>query len=298
MTVSLPGMLAGALTALGLALAVRALLPRRVPLAKLLARTHHPAPPQQAVAATGSARARWAEQVGTRLLETGTVAARLPAKDLSLLEMRPASLLGRCAVYGLLGMLLPQWMLLLLTLGGLHLPFAVPVAFALIGGVVFVFKCFDDVRTQARQAREEYQFYAASLLERVALARASAGASEALMQVTTSADGRAAVRIRDTLEHARLSGVNLWDALEQLGQDIGVPELSRPAASMALAGEEHAAVTATLEAQSAVTRRTTMAARRAEANEKTEAMTVPALAIVFLMVIFAVVPPLLRIMTF
>lgn len=299
MTLSLPAMAAGALVAVGLTLAVRALLPRRVPLSRALARTHTPPPKAAPTPTATTARAQWAEQIGQRIVDSGTVAARLPARELRLLEMSPAALLGRCALYALLGMLLPQWMLLLLALGGLTMPFAVPVVFALGGSVVFVVKCFDDVRVQARHAREEYQYYAASLLERVGMARsANAGAADALMLAAASGDGRAAVRIRDTLEHARLSGVNLWDALEQLGEDIGVPELSRPAASMALAGEEHAAVTTTLEAQSVVTRRTTMAGRRAEANEKTEAMNVPALAIAFLMVVFAIVPPFFRIMSF
>ncbi|WP_406349368.1 hypothetical protein OHA44_37565 [Streptomyces sp. NBC_00144] len=297
---SVAGMVAGILLAAGLALAVRALTPRRDPLGHVLRRTHNPAPQSTASVAPGqSQRAVWAEQLGARLMETDTFSSRLPAKDLVLLEMSPAGLLGRCALYFLFGLLVPQWFLLLLTLGGMSVPFVVPLGTALVGGAFFVFKAIDDVRTKARHLREEYRYYAVSLIERVALARASdAGAAEALARAASSGDGRAAVRIHDTLEHARLSGTSAWVALEQLGEDLGVPELSRPAASMALAGEERAAVYGQLEAQAEAGVRALLAARKAEANEATEKMNIPAIAIAILMVIFMMAPPLVRILAF
>lgn len=302
MTLSLAGLLCGALVALGLGLAVRALLPRRVPLGHVMLRTHAPDAgrrPASGPVAGRSAGAVWAERIGSRLLETGGVAARLPARDLVLLEMSPAALVGRMALYGLLGLLLPQWFVLLLTLGGTALPFALPLAAAVAGALVFALKSLDDVRARARRVREEYRYYTVSLLERVALARASdAGAAEALARAAASGDGRAAVRIHDALEHARLSGISAWDALRRLGEDLGVPELAKPAASMALAGEERAAVYGALEQQANALSHALVAEQKAAANEDTEKMTLPGLAIAFLMIVFLAAPPLTRIMAF
>jgi len=304
MSLSVPGMLLGALSAGGAVLAVRSLLPRRAPLDEVLRRTHSPSPrhtpaPPALQRAGIQGPAVWADRVGARLVATGTFTARLPARDLDLLEMAPAALLGRCALYGLAGLLIPQWIVFLLRVGGIVLPFAVPLAAGAGCALFMVFKCLDDVRSKARERRREYRYYTASLLERVALARSSdAGAAEALARAVESGDGRAAVRIRDAVEHARLAGVSPWDALGQLGSELGVPELARPAASLALAGEEQAAVYEQLEAQAEVVRRGLLADRKEAANEATEKMHVPALAIVFLMAAFLIAPALVRITAF
>ncbi|CAM5274266.1 MULTISPECIES: type II secretion system F family protein [Streptomyces] len=295
MSLSLPGMLLGATTALGATLAVRSMRPRREPLALALRRTHSPGARPVAVAAGSGGPSQWADRIGMRLLETEAVVSRLPARDLDLLEMAPASVLGRCALYGVMGLLLPQWIVFLLSLGGLSLPFAVPVLAGLACGAFMLLKCLDDVRVQAVARRQEYRYYIASLLERVALARNSdAGAAEALARAVQSGDGQAAVRIRDTVEHARLAGVSPWDALGRLGVDLGVDDLARPAASLALAGEEQAAVYEQLEAQAEVVRRGLLADRKAAANEATDRMSLPALAIVFLMAAFLLAPALVR----
>ncbi|MET9122206.1 hypothetical protein [Streptomyces sp. NPDC004528] len=299
MSLSLPGMLLGGVTTAGATLLVRSLLPRRAPLDALLRRTHSPTPGGVVGALPVRAPVRWADQIGGRLLEADTVASRLPARDLTLLDLPPATLLGKCALYALAGLLIPQWIVFLLYVGHVPVPFLVPVAAGVGCAVFMVFKCLDDVREQAAARRREYRYYTASLLERVALARSSdAGAAEALSRAVESGDGRAAVRIRDAVEHGRLAGVSPWEALGRLGNDLGIPELARPAASLALAGEEQAAVYAQLEAQAEMVRRGLLADRKEAANEATEKMHLPALAIVFLMAAFLLVPALIRITSF
>ncbi|HET6857476.1 MAG TPA: type II secretion system F family protein [Streptomyces sp.] len=299
MSLSVPGMVLGGITALGGTLAVRSLLPKRTPLTQVLRRTHAPAPPATSTTTVLKGPAQWADRVGTRLMETDAFVTRLPARDLNLLEMAPASLLGRCALYALGGFLIPQWIMFLLRVGGLGVPFALPVAAGLGVALFMVFKCLDDVRDKATGARREYRYYIASVLERVALARSSdAGAAEALARAVESGDGRAAVRIRDTVEHARLAGVSSWDALGRLGTELAVPDIARLSASLSLAGEEQAAVYDQLEAQAEVVRRGLMAGRKEKANEATEKMHVPSLAIVFLMAVFLLAPALVRILSF
>ncbi|MGW3651715.1 type II secretion system F family protein [Streptomyces sp. NPDC000878] len=296
MSLSVPGMLLGALTSLGGTLAVRSLLPQRTPLDQVLHRTHTPAPRLAPTMTAAKGSVRWADRVGVRLMATDAFVTRLPARDLRLLGMPPASLLGRCALYALGGFLIPQWIIFLLRLGGLALPLVIPAAAGAGVALFMVFKCLDDVRGKATGARREYRYYIASVLERVALARHSdAGAAEALARAVESGDGRAAVRIRDTVEHARLAGVSPWDALSRLGTELDVPDMARLSASLSLAGEEQAAVYDQLEAQAEVVRRGLLADRKEKANVATEKMHVPSLAIVFLMAVFLLAPALVRI---
>ncbi|MCX5355567.1 hypothetical protein [Streptomyces mirabilis] len=299
--ISVPGMLIGAVVAVSLVLAVRALLPQNTPLADVLRRTHQPEAyaPQHVPGPDVRGAAVWADRLGTRLMETDTFVSRLPARDLALLELSPASLLGRCALYALAGMLIPQWFLFIASVMGVSWPLLVSLLAGLGCAAFMVFKCLDDVRDKAKKRRREYQYYTASLLERIALARNSdAGATEALMRAVAPGDGAAEARIRDTVEHAQLAGVSVWASLRKLGEDLGVPELARPAASLALAGEEQAAVFNQLEAQAVAVRRALLADRKGQANEATEKMHLPSLAIVFLMATFLLAPAVVRIMTF
>jgi hypothetical protein len=294
-------MVIGAVIAVCLVLAVRALVPQRAPLSDVLRRTHQPDAyaPARAPAAQGSGAAVWADRIGTRLMETDTFVSRLPARDLALLELSPASLLGRCALYALVGLLLPQWFLFIASVMGVSWPLLVSLLAGIVFAAFMVFKCLDDVRDKAKKARRAYQYYAASLLERIALARNSdAGAAEALTRTVAHGEGVVEARIRDTIEHAQLAGVSVWSALRALGDEIGVPELSRPAAALALAGEERAAVFNQLEAQAVAVRRALLADRKGQANEATEKMHLPSLAIVFLMATFLLAPAVVRIMAF
>ncbi|MDQ8707518.1 hypothetical protein RCO28_34370 [Streptomyces sp. LHD-70] len=300
MTLSVPGMLAGAIIALSATLAVRALMPHRVSLAEALRRSHDlgDSSPTTQVAAQGRGPAVWADRIGNRMMETNAFVSRLPARDLALLETTPTALLGRCALYALSGFLIPQWFMFISAVFGQALPLFATLLGGLVCAGVMVFKCLDEERKKARKRRREWQYYVASLLERIALARHSdASAAEALVRAVSPGEGRVEARIRDTVEHARMAGVSVWSSLKTLGDEVGVPELARPAAALALAGEERAAIFDQLSAQAVGVRRALLADRKGQANEATEAMAVPSLVIVFLMAAFMLVPALVRIMT-
>jgi tight adherence protein C len=293
MTLSVPGMLLGALIALSAALAVRAFMPKRASLDVVLGRA--PA----AGSRPGSGSAGWTDRMGHKLVSTTTVADRLPAQDLAVLEITPAHLLGQCLLYALIGFIGAQWLVFLVTLGGTSLPWIIPIALGLGFATFLAFQRLKDYRGKAADRRLEYSYYTASLLERVALARNSdAGAPEALDRALKSGDGPAAVRVRDAVEHAALSGISPWEALTRLGDELGVPALARIGSSLGLAGEEQAAVYDQLRAQAMRTRESLFAERKKKAGEATENMRMPAIAIVFLMALFLVAPQLIRVMNF
>lgn len=297
MILSLPALIGGALTLVALAAAVRALLPARPSAAEALRRTHQPAVPSAPAHGAAGRGQEWAQQIGERLLATEAVASRLPAKDLRLLDLSPAQLLGRCVSYALLGLLLPQFLLLLATVVGVSVPFAVPVGASLVCAAFFAFKCLDDVHDKAKTLRHEYRYAVISLLERIAVARAAeASAGEALTRAATVGDSTPALQIREALDHARMSGITPWKALEDLGAELGVPELRHPARALALAGEEKAAVQGVLESQIEAQRTALLAQRKAAANAATERMDIPSLAVGLCLVLFAAIPAFIRIL--
>jgi hypothetical protein len=283
----LPAAAAGAL----IGLAVRALLPARRDLVSALdrldvAKTGRPLVASTAPVSTGSLP----ERVGTRLLGEFGGRLTLPAQDLALLRISPAEHLGKKALFALYGLLLPQLLQGLLALAGSPLPFAMPAFVSLALAVLFWLWPSKEVARDAAAARQVVRHAAASYLERVALARiANSGAAQALTQTAEVGDGWIFARMRQVFHQADLAGVTVWDALKQLGDELGIPELARPADTLALAGEG-AAVYTTLQAQARQLRIALLSDAKAQANAASAAMILPVTAGVILMLVFVMIP--------
>ncbi|MFE4540250.1 type II secretion system F family protein [Streptomyces scopuliridis] len=287
----LPAAAAGAL----IGLAVRAAMPARRDLASALDRldvsktngpTSNPLLAPAAHTTTGSLQ----DRVGTRLL--GELGGRLtlPAEDLNLLGISPAAHLGKRFLFALYGLLLPQLLQALLAMAGAPFPYAVPVLFSLALAALFWLWPGKEVAREAAAARLIVRHAAASYLERVALARiANSGAAQALTQTAEVGDGFIFVRMRQVFHQADLSGVTVWDALKQLGDELDIPELTRPADTLALAGDG-AAVYTTLQAQARQLRIALLTDAKAQANAASAAMILPVTFGVILMLVFVMIP--------
>ncbi|MFE5940161.1 type II secretion system F family protein [Streptomyces sp. NPDC056470] len=283
----LPAAAAGAL----IGLAVRALLPARRDLSSVLdhldfSKTNAPLLPAAAPTTTGTLP----ERVGTRLLSEFGNRITLPVQDLNLLRISPAEHLGKRFLFTLYGLLLPQLLQALLALARIPFPYTVPAVISLALGALFWFWPGKDVTRDAAAARLIVRHAAASYLERVALARiANSGAAQALTQTAEVGDGWIFVRMRQVFHEADLAGVTVWDALKQLGDELDIPELARPADTLALAGDG-AAVYTTLQAQARQLRIALLSDAKAQANEASAAMILPVTFGVILMLIFVMIP--------
>ncbi|WP_327249892.1 type II secretion system F family protein [Streptomyces sp. NBC_01320] len=282
----LPAAAAGAL----IGLAVRAALPARRDLTSALDRLDasktRPFLPSAAAVPTGSL----AEQLGSRLLTELGGWLTLPLKDLELLRISPAQHLGKRALFALYGLLLPQLMQALLALAGAAFPFTVPAFVSLVLAALFWVLPGREVTRSAAAARLVVRHAAASYLERVALARiANSGAAQSLTQTAEVGDGWIFVRMRQVFHQADLAGITVWDALKQLGEELDIPELTRPADTLALAGDG-AAVYATLQAQARQLRIAMLSDAKASANEASAAMVLPVTFGVVLMLVFVMIP--------
>ncbi|GAA1338538.1 hypothetical protein GCM10009647_081600 [Streptomyces sanglieri] len=283
----LPAAAAGAL----IGLAIRAAMPARRDLASVLDRldvskTSNPLLPTTAPTSTGTLP----ERVGMRLLDEFGGRITLPVKDLALLRISPAEHLGKRFLFALYGLVLPQLLQALLAAAGAAFPFAVPAAVSLAMAALFWFWPGKEVARDAAAARLIVRHAAASYLERVALARiANSGAAQALTQTAEVGDGFIFVRMRQVFHQADLAGVTVWDALKQLGDELDIPELTRPADTLALAGDG-AAVYTTLQAQARQLRIALLSDAKAQANAASAAMILPVTFGVILMLTFVMIP--------
>ena len=264
---------AGASVGAGVAVLIRALVPGVPDLPAALARldTADPGP----VAAVGESRwQRTSDGVFTDL------AARLHldryARDLALLGETPAALAARKTGYALLGLAFPPVLLAAVALLGIVPPLVVPVAVSLLLAGVLFWVPDADLRRRAQTERDAMRRAVCAYLELVALERAGdAGTVQALERAAWVADAPGFVRIRDALTRAELAGRPPWDALSDLAEQVGVPELGDLADIMRLSGTDGAAVYATLRARAASLRHQLLAASAAEANAASEHMIIP-----------------------
>ncbi|MFC6239673.1 type II secretion system F family protein [Longivirga aurantiaca] len=264
---------AGASVGAGVAVLIRALVPDVPDLAAALARldTADPEP----VAVVGASR--WHRTSTSVFTDLG---ARLHldryARDLALLGETPATLAARKTGYALLGLAFPPVLLAAVALLGIVPPIVVPAAVSLLLAAVLFWVPDADLRRRAQTERDAMRLAVCAYLEFVALERAGdAGTVQALERAAWVADAPGFVRIRDALTRAELAGRPPWDALGDLSEQVGVPELGDLADIMRLSGTDGAAVYATLRARAASLRHQLLAASAAEANAASEHMIIP-----------------------
>ncbi|MER5563779.1 type II secretion system F family protein [Streptomyces sp. NPDC002506] len=283
----LPAAAAGALVGL----AVKAAWPARPDLNAVLDRLDaEKAPALQLASSDAAGPDNLAEKVGGRLLDELGGRLALPMKDLSLLRKSPAEFLGRRVLFSLGGLLFPQLFQALMALAGAPFPYVIPLFLSLgLAALMWIWPRV-ELRREAAATRLIVRHAVASYLERVALARiANSGAAQALTKTAEVGDGFIFARMRRVFAQADLSGVTVWDALKQLGAELDIPELTRPADTLALAGEG-AAVYTTLQAQARQLRVALLADAKSQANAASAAMVLPVTFAVILMLAFVMIP--------
>ena len=98
------------------------------------------------------------------------------------------------------------------------------------------------------------------------------------------------VRIRDTLETARLQGMTPWAALGELGDELAVDELRDLAAALALVAEDGAKVRDSLAARAASMRRRELADTEGRAQQRSQSMLVAQLLLCVGFLLFLTYP--------
>jgi Flp pilus assembly protein TadB len=202
-------------------------------------------------------------------------------QDLVLTGQSFDALMGRKVVAAVGGFLLSLLTVAWLQYArGLELPAGAPLAVAVAVAAVAFLAPDVDVRKEAKRRRAEFIEDLSVYLELVSLEMAGYAAAETALPEAAKRGGTwSMLLIRETLLRARLSGEDTWDALADLGERIGVPDLRELGSLIKNVADDGAQVRQTLSARAASMRRARLANEEGAAEERSQSMRLAQLLI-------------------
>lgn len=211
--------------------------------------------------------------------------------DLAILNRTVGAMLATKIVTGLLLLGLAPVVWAGLRVAGIQLPASVPLGLALLLGLVGFVLPDLTLKGEAEKRRTEFRRTVGIFLDLVAMNLAGGrGLPEALLAASSVSDHWSLVRIRQTLANARLFGTTPWEALGDLGRDIGLEELESLSAALVLAADDGAKIRQSLSARAATMRRKELARAEGDEGEKSQSMLVAQLLIVTSFLIYLAFP--------
>jgi Flp pilus assembly protein TadB len=204
--------------------------------------------------------------------------------------------LATSLVGALVGFVVPVVMLLPVSVVTGSLPGVVPVWLSLVGAVIGALLPTVQLRAVAADRRRDFRHVVSSFLDLVAMNLAGGrGVPEALTSAAGISDGWAFVRIRDTLETARLQGITPWAALGELGEEVSIDELRDLSAALALVAEDGAKVRDSLVARAVSMRRRELADTEGRAQARSQSMLMAQMLLCVGFLLFLTYPAVARV---
>ena len=204
--------------------------------------------------------------------------------------------LATSLVGALVGFVVPMVMLLPVSVVTGSLPGVVPVWLSLVGAVIGALLPTVQLRAVAADRRRDFRHVVSSFLDLVAMNLAGGrGVPEALTSAAGISDGWAFVRIRDTLEAARLQGITPWAALGELGEEVSIDELRDLSAALALVAEDGAKVRDSLVARAVSMRRRELADTEGRAQARSQSMLMAQMLLCVGFLLFLTYPAVARV---
>lgn len=196
--------------------------------------------------------------------------------DLRITATDPEQLLTGKAAGAVVGLLTPPLLAGVLTATGVAVGIEIPVLGA-VGFAAVGFLLPDiTLRREAHRQRHDARHALSAYLDLVVISLAGgAGVEAALTDAARIGDGPLFTRLRDALDTARLTRTSSWDALDHLGTQIALPDLTELAATTTLAGTEGARVRASLAARAQTLRTRLLTDTEAASKAATERLGLP-----------------------
>ena len=218
-------------------------------------------------------------------------------KDLAVMNRTVGSFLATKLALGLLFFLLAPVAYATMRIAGVPLPGGAPLVAALVFGSFGFFLPDLALKGEAARRRRDFRRVVGVFLDLVAMNLAGGrGLPEALLAASSISDHWAVVRIRQALANARLLGNTPWQALGELGDELGVDELRDLAGALGLAADDGAKIRSSLSARAATLRRKEMAESEGEAGERSQSMLVAQLLICSAFLLFLAFPAVERLL--
>lgn len=220
-----------------------------------------------------------------------------PEKDLAILAKPTHAFFGEKLLLAAVGLVAGP-LVSGLFVYAFQLPLVIPVAASVAAAVGLWFVPNGEVAKRARDARLEFTRAVGTYVDLIALERRAGGsgprqAMENAAKVGSSWPFR---RMADVLARSRFAGTAPWDALRDLADEIGVPDLADVADIMRMAGEEGTQVYETLRASSTALRHSMLSAEHVRANEVAQRMLFPSTATGLIFSAIVIAPSIMRLL--
>lgn len=284
--------MAGLVAGFGIWLAWTGLRPLPEPLGAALARIERR--PHETRMASGVDERD--ERIGRFLLRNIPMLDRAvgsTAVDLRIVGRSPEEQAARVGSYVVLSMVLGPWVGFVAWVVGAHLPPVIPGVIALAGAVGGLFLPFVSLRREARERRQVFSRSLSSWCDVVVMNLAAGrGVEQAMETAASSGTSWAFAELRGALRGGYVRGEPPWVALEHLGLELGVSDLGELASTIAMAGEEGAAVRTSVAAKARTIRERMIAETEVDAAAVTERMSLPSILLVMGFLVFLGYPAL------
>jgi len=265
--------LAGMLILAGVAVAVRALRPAPPRLSAVMAQLN--AQPSRRLATPVDLPRRERSWVPAAAVAAAERHLGAREEDLAILGRSRADLAVTKIGWAVGGALFPALVSVILTLGGVRIPFAIPVVACLGVGAFCWVNPSRQVAEDAEQARRQFRSALAAYLALVGLERKARGSpTEALEEASRVSGSRPFRLIHAEVLRAELENQLPWAALKDLGRRIDVDELVNLADIVSVAADG-AAVFDTLMAEARSMRNADNVAQREQAGKANERLVAP-----------------------
>jgi tight adherence protein C len=260
-----------ALAGAGLAVGVRSARPDLHTIAAQLDITAVPLQPNHKV----PLEQRLGEAAVTALTGLGRNYSRLEA-DLPIAGSTLTGLMGQAVILTVAGAGLGLFLAAVLATSGLVLPLSGQLAVVAVLALLCGRAPFMAAKQRAVNRRRSFVHTLGTLLDFLAIELAAgAGIKDGLTHALELGQGWAFELMHERVLLARNAGRHEWLALEELGQEIGVPELVELAGSVALARLQGATARDTLIAKARELRRRQITTAEADARRATERAGAP-----------------------
>ncbi len=292
-------LLAGALVGVGLLTVVWSLVPARVELRDVATRL---SPQARQVPTRVSPDAHPGRYDTVGIWAQAHLPARIwnatPAQDLAILGKPLYRHRGEKILGAAIGLVAPPVIAALRVLTGQEAGVALPLLASLGLGVALFLLPDAQLKRRAADARLDFRRALVSYVDLVAMERrAGLGARRAMELAAEVGDAYAFTRIAKVLALSRYERRSAWDALEGLGQDIGVDELTSTAATMRSTGEQGSASYEALHSQSMLLRDALLNDTRAAATARARNTTFPIIGLAMLFIVALVYPMLTQLLS-
>lgn len=283
--------LLGALVGLGVVLVWVGLQPREEALIAVLGRLGQPLPTRVG----DDSGPQWVERLGRT--SPARAYTHALASDLRVLGRSPDDEVVSLVIDVAAGLVAPVATGAVAVLFGLRLPPVIVVAAALVLAGFLGLSRWASVQTNAKARRDELRYALAAFCDLTAMHLAAGrGVSQALETAAGQGDGWAFTEIRAALAAARERGVTGAEGLERLGTEVAVDDVVEVAGSIRLAGQNGAAVRATLGSKARTIRDRLTADVERKAASATERMGLPAAAVLMALVAFYCYPAVMSLL--